>query len=725
MSVFVLQLETLQREVLPMAEYTWPGPKDRNIIGTRVNRLDGPAKTTGTAKYAYDVNLPNMLHAKILRCPHAHAKIAKINVSKAEAMEGVKAVRILNDVGTEIKWSLDEVVAVAAVTEEIAKDAIRAIEVDYELLPHSVNEKHLSVASNSQPAEEETTGDPDTAMSSAKVRSTGSYGLTQIAHCCLEPHGQVSEWSDSENVNVWASTQAVSRIPAEIGDKAGIPASNVHVDTQYMGGGFGSKFSADRWGVECVELSRDTGQPVKLMLERDAEVAVAGARPSAYGEVEVGCDVDGNVIAWSSKSWGSGGPSGTNSPPIPYVFAFENQRHQHTSVATNTGPARAWRAPRHPQGCLITMSALNDAAGELGMDPLEFFFKNISRTGARANLYKEELKKAAEMISWKEKWHKRGEGRGPLRQGLGLALHTWGGRAHGSNAAVVVYPDGLVEVKLGSQDLGTGTRTIIAMTLAETFGIRIEQVKVNIGNSDFPQSGPSGGSTTVGGVTGSTRRAGINALNMLFEKIAPELGVAVDDLEAVNQVVRSKSNSLKSLPWTQATAMLGVIPLTATGSNPGPGKLNDSGVGGVQMADVSVDIETGVVKVNKMVAVQDCGLIINMKTAESQVLGALIMGITYALTEERVFDDTTGRMLNANMEFYKLAGIGDIGQLEVHMMTGPEHDERGVIGLGEPPVISPGAAIATAVANATGVSMPELPLTPDRVLAALKKGGVS
>jgi xanthine dehydrogenase YagR molybdenum-binding subunit len=167
------------------------------------------------------------------------------------------------------------------------------------------------------------------------------------------------------------------------------------------------------------------------------------------------------------------------------------------------------------------------------------------------------------------------------------------------------------------------------------------------------------------------------------------------------------------------------MPISVTGKNPDkehPPDLTNSGVAGVQMADVSVDVETGIVTVNKMVAVQDCGLIISMKTAESQVLGALIMGISYALYEEKVMDPISGRMLNPNMQFYRLAGLGDIPELVVHMMTGPGYDERGVIGLGEPPVVSPGAAISNAVANAVGVRVPEIPLTPDRVLAALQKG---
>jgi xanthine dehydrogenase YagR molybdenum-binding subunit len=196
-------------------------------------------------------------------------------------------------------------------------------------------------------------------------------------------------------------------------------------------------------------------------------------------------------------------------------------------------------------------------------------------------------------------------------------------------------------------------------------------------------------------------------------------------LEAEQATIRVKGDPGKKLTWKQATAKLGTTPLSAKGANPGQGKLIDQGVGGVQLAEVSVDVETGIVKVEKMVAVQDCGLIINRKTAESQVYGAMIMGISYALLEERINDPVTGRMLNADMEFYKLAGIGDVGELVVHMMTGPGYDERGVIGLGEPPVISPGAVLSNAVANALGVRVPYLPLTPDRVLAALEKGGMA
>ncbi len=708
-----------------MAEYIWPAAADRRLIGSRLSRLDGPVKATGRAKYAYDQNRLGMLWAQMVRCPHAHARITAIDTAAAEAIDGVVRVHVIQEVGTEIQWAHDEVVAVAATSEEAARDGARAVTVEYEVLPHFVDERRVADAPDAQPAQAETSGDPEAAMASATTRASGTYHAAQIAHCSLESHGQVAEWEDAESVTVWASTQAISGVASQLGEAVGIPASNVHVETQHMGGGFGSKFSADRWGVVGVELARMTGRPVKLMLDGYLEVWVAGARPSTHAEVRAAADAEGMVVAWDSKSWGSGGPAGAGSPPIPYVFEFENQSHAHTSVPTNTGPARAWRAPNHPQACFVTMRALDDLAHAAGMDPLEFFLKNIERTGERAPVYAEELEKAAELMGWRERWRPRGQASGTVRSGLGLAIHTWGGRGHRSNCEVLAYRDGLVEARIGSQDLGTGTRTVIGLVLAETFGLGIGQVKVTMGRSVLPASGASGGSTTVGGVSGATRRAALNAVDALFERIAPKLGTEAANLELKDGQLRFRDGGSPPLPWRQAAALIGVNPVAATGQNPGPGQLTDSGVGGVQMADVSVDLDTGVVGINRLVAVQDCGLVLDLKTAESQVYGALIMGVTYALVEERVFDPVTGRMLNADMEFYKLAGIADVGEMIVHMMTGPGYDERGVIGLGEPPVIAPGAAIANAASNAAGVPINEMPMTPERVLAAIHRGGMA
>jgi xanthine dehydrogenase YagR molybdenum-binding subunit len=391
-------------------------------------------------------------------------------------------------------------------------------------------------------------------------------------------------------------------------------------------------------------------------------------------------------------------------------------------VFTNIGPARAWRAPNHPQMCLLTMTALEDAAAALKMDPLDLFLANLKFT-PRPEVYKAELEKGAELIEWRKKWHPRGDtSPGPIKRGLGLSIHTWGGAGHQSNCQATIHPDGSVEVSLGSQDLGTGTRTVIAIVAAETFGLPLEAVKVNIGDSRYPPSDASGGSTTVGGVSSSTRRATTNALNELLAKVAPSLGVEPDKLEAVGGKIQVIGDPANSLTWQQACAKLGATPITAAGQRQrGADDLTTGGVGGIQMAEVAVDVETGVVRLEKLVAVQDCGLIIDLKTAESQVYGAMIMGVCYSLYEEKVMDQITGHCLNPDMEFYKLAGITDIGELVVHMMTGPGYDERGVIGLGEPPVVSPGAAISNAVANAIGVRVPTIPITPDKVLAALGK----
>jgi xanthine dehydrogenase YagR molybdenum-binding subunit len=573
-----------------------------------------------------------------------------------------------------------------------------------------------------------TQGDPDKEFSTADAVSEGLYGLPVITHCCLEAHGSTSQWTDKDHLLVHLSTQNVSGIAGEMAEPLQIPAAHIHVQQQHIGGGFGSKFSPDRWGIVNAQLSKQAGgKPVRMFLERDSELEVAGARPSAFARVKVALAKDGTITGWQSKSWGTGGPGGGGMPPIPYVFSIPNQRKEHTAIRTNIGPARAWRAPNHPQAALITMAALEDAAAKLNMDPLDLFLKNIEMAKPRQDIYREELGIAADLMGWKQKWQPRGKNiSGNMARGLGLSIHTWGGRGHASDCDLTLHPDGSVEIKMGTQDLGTGTRTCILIVAADTLGIPMNAIQLRIGDTDYPVSGGSGGSTTIGGVSSSTRRAAVDAREALFAKAAPVLKAEPADLECVNGRVRVKGDPSRSLTWKQACARMGAVPHTFRGHNDSVAAKNNpdltnSGVGGVQMAEVEVDTETGIVKVKKMVAVQDCGLIIDLKTAESQCLGAMIMGISYSLYEEKVMDDITGRMLNPNMEFYRLAGFSDIPELVVHMMTGKGYDERRVIGLGEPPVISPGAAISNAVANAIGVRVPFLPLTPDRVLAALDR----
>jgi xanthine dehydrogenase YagR molybdenum-binding subunit len=723
-----------------MAKVDWPASDKRSLIGKRIDRADGPAKSTGAAKYSFDINRPGMLWAKLVVSPHARAEVISIDTSAADKMPGVKATwKDENLIGKDnngngkILYAGQIVAAVAAETEEAAAEAIHYVKVEYKPEEHQVRDTDPALSQGNPNKKDQ--GNVDEAFGKADAVHTGFYGIPVITHCCLEPHGQVAEVRDGE-LYVWPSTQAVSGYSDRgLADAAGVPQNKIHVDCQYMGGGFGSKFNPGKWGTISAALAKQSGRPVKLMLDRDIELAIAGNRPSAFAKIKVGAMKDGTLTAFDTELWGTAGMGGRVPDVMPYVFnKIPNQRLTGKRIATHRGPAQAWRAPNHPQNCFLTMSALADTAAALKMDELEFFLKNLDLASGPPNasrVYREELEIAAQLIGWKQKAHLRGAGgAGPVKRGLGIAMHTWGGQGHGSECDVTINPDGSVEAKVATQDLGTGARTCVGIVVAETLGLPLDAVKVQIGKNDFPKSGGSGGSTTIGGISVSSRRAATDALNELFAKVAPRLGAEPDALEARDGVIRVAADTGKKLAWKDACAALGAMPLTKRGVNvPGDSVkagLISSQVGGVQIADVSVDVETGVATLNEMVAVQDCGLIINLKTAESQVYGGLIMGIAYALFEEAVYDAKTGRMLNADMEFYRLAGIKDVGKLTVHMMTGKGYDDRGVIGLGEPPVISPGAAIANAVANACGVRVPNLPLTPDRVLTALaQKGGVA
>jgi xanthine dehydrogenase YagR molybdenum-binding subunit len=576
--------------------------------------------------------------------------------------------------------------------------------------------------------DERIAGDPDAAFKDSEVVSEGVYGCPVITHSCLESHGSIAEWTDDDHLFVHLSTQNVSGVAGEYAGALKIPAGNVHVHQDHIGGGFGSKFGADRWGIYTAQVSKKAGgKPVRYMLERDAELTLAGCRPSIWARVKVGAKKDGTLLAWQSDSWSTGGPGGGGAPPMPYVVNIPNQRKQHVAVSTNIGPARAWRAPNHPQGCLVTMSALEDLAAKLNMDPVDLLLKNIQLTAPptdtynRVGTYRDELMIAADLINWKKNWHPRGQsGSGPVKRGLGVAIHTWGGRGHMSTCSLAINPDGSVEIKMGTQDLGTGTRTAILMIAADTLGIPMEWITLKIGDNQYPPSGGSGGSTTIGGVSSSTRRAAVDAREQLLAKVAPAMNLQPAELEIVRGTIRQNFSPGPSMTWKEACARLGTQPIVVVDPNLGAKEdLISSGVGGAVMADVSVDTETGIVKMNKTVCVQDCGLVISMKTAESQVYGAMIMSIATTLYEEKIMDPVTGRMLNPNMDFYRLAGIGDVGDLVVHFMTGKGYDERGPIGLGEPATVGPMAAISNAVANAIGVRVPFMPITPDRVLAAL------
>ncbi len=723
-------------------------PNNRRIIGTEVQRLDGPEKSTGHAKYSFDITRPGLCHARILRCPHAHATVRNINTQAAQQLPGFRAVHIIANADTELFFAGAEVVAVAADTEEHAEDCLRAIQVEYQVHPKFVKEEDARRAGAEartmggfNPVNLRTGGSFTTenfdqqAYQGTAARVEGTYGLPVICHQCLESHGLVAEWSQQNNqdfLTVWASTQAVYGVANALARHFRLPAGQVRCITHHMGGGYGSKFNPGVEGIAAAELARIAEAPVKLMLDRAEEVTVAGNRPSAYGTVRMAATQQGDIRAYEVDCYGTpgtGSSSTVNLGLLPYVYTsipFVKRTHQ--VVRLNAGRARAMRAPGHPQNCVLTEWALDELANRLNVNPLEMRLRNIPENDAdavrnapqsfnalRHTIYTEEIGIARRLSDWNNKWHRPGQGgNGVIKHGIGMALHTWGGRGRGPNDhTVIISRDGSVQVKASTQDLGTGERTVEAIVVAEVLGLQTTQITVDIGESQHGRSTGSGGSTTCPSTAPGAYLAAIEARDNLFQAIAQRLGVQANTLSVDGGNVVSGN---QRWPWREACARLGEN--TAVGRGNWDQSLSNQGVGGVQIAEVEVDTETGFVKCTRIVAVQDCGMIINKLGCESQVAGGVIMGVNYALFEERIMDKNTGRQVNPDMEFYRLAGIQDIPDIIVHMHDMPA---RGVIGIGEPPTISTCAAIGNAVYNALGVRVPEAPFTPDRVIEALAR----
>ena len=408
---------------------------------------------------------PGMLWARMLRCPHAHARVKSLDVAAAQSMPGVKAVRVIQGPGAR-----DPVGARRGRRRgrHLGGDRRGRAAGDQGRVRGAAALRHRGEARRRPPQDrsaekEEAEGDAAAALAAAEVRIKGSYGLPAVAHNCMEAHGQICHWTEPDHLTAWCSTQAVSGVASQLAEGLGIPAANVRVIADYVGGGFGSKFSVDRWGIECARLAKLAGAPVKLMLDRHAELTVAGDRPSAFAEIEVGAKKDGTLTAWISKSWGSGGPR-----------QRRRTRRCRTSsrsptAGTSTRPCPPTRRARAPggrrtirRGASSPMSALDDLAAALGMNPLDFVIQNLPLTGALEKTYREEIEVADQLMGWRQRWHPRGDpAKGPVKRGLGMSLHTWGGRGHRSNCEVTIHPDGTAEAKISTQDIGTGTRTVV------------------------------------------------------------------------------------------------------------------------------------------------------------------------------------------------------------------------------------------------------------------------
>ncbi|MCH8273786.1 MAG: xanthine dehydrogenase family protein molybdopterin-binding subunit [Armatimonadetes bacterium] len=698
---------------MPQEQVRWNDPKTSRYLNKRIPRVDGPDKVTGAAKYTYDIALPGMLYGKILRCPHANARVESIDVSAAKAMPGVRA--IIDDISKTARFAGQEIAAVAADTEEIARDAIHAIRVTYDVQPHVVNTRagRNDPDRVGDPAELSEGADPSTLWSQAAAVIEAEYYVPVREHLSLETHGIVFRWDGDDKATAWVSTQAVHGVAGGLANALRIQRQDLTVICNHMGGGFGSKFSAGTEGSVCGRLARLAGKPVKLMLDRYEEQVATGNGPDALMQCKAAMTADGKLLAIEADLWGTNGPGKRWGVAFPYrtVYNLPNIRTRSHGVSTNTGGARALRAPGHPQGNFLTETVLDELAAKVGLDPLEVRKKNVLRA-----VWREQLDAGAKGIGWERRNKTPGAVSGRYLRGMGCACNTWGGGGRGgSRCDVRIGSDGSVWVGIGTQDLGTGTRTYVAAIVAEDLGLPIERVHAEIGSSKLGQSGGSGGSVTTASVAPAVKMAALAARARLFEVAAPMLGVSAGDLECADGRVQARRNPSNSLSFEQVCAKLPPGGIEERGE--WNRSLQQSGVAGAQFVEVEVDTWTGNVRPIKVVAVQDCGYALNRLAVESQIIGGVIQGLSMALFEDRKMDDPTGRMLNPDMENYKVLGALEVP--EIVPIVFETHDK--VTGLGEPPVIPTAAATGNAVFNATGIRIRTLPITPRRWFDALEE----
>ena len=445
------------------------------------------------------------------------------------------------------------------------------------------------------------------------------------------------------------------------------------------------------------------------MLSREEDFLCTGNRPSYTAHIKAGAKKDGTLSFFQLESYGTGGVGSGATSPMPYIYHVPYAKASQLDVRINAGPACAMRAPGHPPAAFAMECLMDELAEKLKIDPLEFRIKNDSN-----EIRREQFAIGAERIGWEKRHENKVSTSQKKRRGIGVGCSIWGGGGGpGTEVLAEIHPDGNVKVMTASQDLGTGTRTIIAQTAAEELGLQTSDVTVLIGDTKFPPSGASGGSTTAACVIPAVKNTIADAKQNLLAIVAQDLGVKADDLGAQDKKIFVKSNPGRCLLWNEATAKLGTQPIVVKGG--WVEGLSSSGVTGVQFAEVEVDMDTGEVEVLRIVAIHDVGLPVNRLTTESQIIGAVVMGLGYALTEERIMDAPTGAMLNPNMLDYKVPGTMEIPEIEPIIFGTPE---RGVIGVGEPPSIPTAGAIANAIYNAIGVRIRSLPITPDKIIAA-------
>lgn len=699
----------------------WPARQTLRQVNHDLPRIDGPDKVSGRARYTHDMRLPGMVYARVLCCPIPSAEVT-IDIEPARKIPGVETVIVI--VKDKTRYLGQPVAAVAARTPEIAEDGLRALKVEWKPIPWCVD--HAQAVADGAPKVRksgnrevtQTDGDLDeTNAELAKAAATveASYTVPVQHHAALETHGVVVDYRGGDEATIYASTQATFSIAPDAASELGLKSGQVTAIVQNMGGGFGAKFGLGVEGMMACRLAKELKKPVHLLLARPDEFVMAGNRSGNRATLTGGMSADGELVALVTRADKLGGVGPGSYPRQPYIYDCKKHFSEIASVYTNTDSSVAMRAPGHPQASFSIESLIDELAYKLGLDPLEVRKRNLKHPA-----YARQLDAVAAAIGWREHPNRTAPGKadGSAKVGIGFAVSTWGGGGRAEcQVDVRVDRDGSVSASVGTQDLGTGTRTYIAAITAEELGLELADVHVEIGSTKLGRANGSGGSTTTASLAPAVEHAAWQVRRAFADKVAGALKTSADRVRFADGRVFDGEEPSRGLTWRQACALLGTDGVAARGV--WQKELAASGVHGAQAAKVRVDTLTGRIEVIQMVGMQDCGLPLNRLAVRSQLNGGMVQSLSYALFEQRVIDRDLGLMLNANFEDYKLAAAQEIPEMQA--LIDDQDDRQAPIGMAEPAVIPGHGAIANAVFNACGARVRDLPLTPDKVLAALGK----
>jgi xanthine dehydrogenase YagR molybdenum-binding subunit len=691
----------------------WPeGPL--SVVGRDAPRQDGPLRVRGEARYTADIKLPGMLHAAVLRSPHAHARVRRIDLAPALALPGVRAAigpGEANGLEEEAGWAGAPVAAVAADTFAQARAAVEAVDVEWEELavvldPEDAVRRGL-VTGEARRSER---GDVDRAFAEADVVVEGTYRTQTVLHNSLETHQAICEWQ-GDTLHVYISTQYIWGIRQEVAETLGMPEDKVRVVCEFMGGGFGAKNSPDTHTYVAAELAKRTGRPVRCALTRHEEHTSAGNRNSTIQRLRAAARSDGTILALEGEFTNSVGWSGWSSPtegPMRALYACENVRTVTHAAKLNTPPMKAFRAPGFAEGTFGLECLIEDLAARLEIDPLELRRSNYAESNEGTPYSSKNLEECYRLAEphWERRHEVRASSDSVWKRGVGMASQIWyGGGGPPSYAWVRLGSDGRATVITAMQDIGTGTRTAMAQIAAEELRLPLDKVEVVLGDSARgPYASISAGSSTTPSMGPAVRAAAADAREQV-EDIAEQRGLP------------------KDTPVEEVVGLLEEAQILGKGAR-GP---NPTGMSvltfGVHVVEVAVDVETGEVRVERVAAIHDVGRIVNPLGASSQVEGGVIQGIGHTLSEERLLDPETGRVLTTSLDAYRMPTIADVPEIVCEFVDKPDEHltNLGSKGLGEPPIVPIAAAIANAIRDATGAEVHELPISREEMLRALRE----